>query len=261
MISRHIVAQKATDDGVDSLYVERDYVLAHIVAQLHKAAPADGGELIFKGGTALRFVHLGAEYRYSADLDFTVRNGSEADALAALATAVDGAREHAAFPVLQLSEDEKPDVLYVGPLGAKPRRIKVDIATNEYVESVEKLVMLPIWNDLPEPVPFSVYPLREIAAEKLRCVIQRLQCRDLFDIYQLTDGLGMDLADIRPLFEEKARSKSIDPAVFGQRFEERLPEYERRWGREIGDHLPGEPPRFDGVIRVVRRHLRSADLL
>ena len=75
MLTRHALTRRADTDGVDTPVVERDYVLAHVVAQLHHARPEDGGRLVLKGGTALRFVHL-PDYRYSADLDFTVLDGS-----------------------------------------------------------------------------------------------------------------------------------------------------------------------------------------
>ena len=65
MLTRHALTRRADTDGVDAAVVERDYVLAHVVAQLHRARPQDGGRLVFKGGTALRFVHFPG-YRYSA---------------------------------------------------------------------------------------------------------------------------------------------------------------------------------------------------
>jgi predicted nucleotidyltransferase component of viral defense system len=261
LITRHRITQRANDDGVDAAVVERDYVLAHIVAQLHRAALTGGGRLVFKGGTALRLVHVG-EYRYSADLDFSVLDGTSDEALAALAGVVVAAKDHAGFPLLELNTESKPMVQYIGPLQAsKPRELKVDLATDEHVETIEQLGVRPVWDDLPESVPFDVYPLGEIAAEKLRCVIQRLQCRDLFDLFQLVENLGVDLADIRPLFERKVEAKNLDPDLFPQRFEDRLPQYERRWNEEMGEHLPYDPPNFDGVIRIVRRHLRAAHLL
>ena len=73
MLTRHAITRRADHDGVDAAVVERDYVLAHIVAQLHRLQLADGARLVFKGGTALRLVHIG-DYRYSADLDFTLIN-------------------------------------------------------------------------------------------------------------------------------------------------------------------------------------------
>ena len=68
MLTRHAITRRADADSVDAAIVERDYILAHVVAQLHRATPKDGGTLVFKGGTALRLIHIG-DYRYSAELD------------------------------------------------------------------------------------------------------------------------------------------------------------------------------------------------
>ncbi len=260
MLTRHAIARRANDDGVDAVVVERDYVLAHVVAQLHLAQPDDGGQIVFKGGTALRLVYL-QDYRYSADLDFSVVGGTEASALAALATVLDAAREHAGLPQLQLTETDKPALAYVGPLGAtQPRAIKLDLSTDEHVESVAQRTMFDIWPDLPAPVFFCAYPIEEIGAEKLRCVIQRVQCRDLYDLFRLTEDLGLSLAEIRALFEEKTRAKGLDSGSFAERFEDRLARYVDRWTTEMTEHL-GDPPRFDDVVRVMRRNLRGAGLL
>jgi predicted nucleotidyltransferase component of viral defense system len=155
-----------------------------------------------------------------------------------------------------------PSLEYVGPLGAsRPRRLKIDLAVEEHVESVARgTITSGLWDDLPEAVAFDVYPLGEIAAEKLRCVIQRVQCRDLYDLHQLTHELGVDLRDIRTLFERKAWVASLDPATFPDRFEYRVARYGERWNEEMSEYVD-DPPRFDDVIRVVRRHLRAADLI
>jgi predicted nucleotidyltransferase component of viral defense system len=260
VLTRHALTRQADKDGVDASVVERDYVLAHVVAQLHHARPADGGRLVFKGGTALRFVHFD-NYRYSADLDFTVVNGSEAAAVAALDQVLDAARQHADFPHLQLSEADKPAITYVGPLqSAKARHIKLDLATDEHIESVEQRTIREIWPDLPRPAAFAVYPIEEIGAEKLRCIIQRVQCRDLFDLFRLIEEAQLSLASIWPLFERKTRAKNLDPDTFAQRFEDRIERYGSRWDAEMSEHL-AEPPRFDDVVRVVRRRLRGTGLL
>jgi predicted nucleotidyltransferase component of viral defense system len=261
VLTRHAITRRADADGVDAAVVERDYVLAHVVAQLHRAKPADRGRLVFKGGTALRFVHVG-EYRYSADLDFTVLGGSAEAATAALADVLEAARHHTEMPQLELTTADSPAIAYVGPLGAgKPRRIKLDVADDERVESVEQRTILQdVWEDLPDPVAFDVYPIEEIAAEKLRCVIQRVQCRDLYDLFRLVEDMSVSLAEVRPLFERKAEAKGLDPGSFAERFEDRATRYRRRWDEEMPEHL-ADPPRLDDVVRVVRRHLRSAGLL
>ena len=83
MLTRFAIMRRADDDGVDALVTERDYVLAHIVAQLHRAKPTNDGQLVFKGGTALRLVHF-RNYRYSADLDFTIVGANASAATASM---------------------------------------------------------------------------------------------------------------------------------------------------------------------------------
>ena len=260
MLTRHAITRRADFDGVDAAVVERDYVLAHVVAQLHRATLEVPARLIFKGGTALRLVHMG-EYRYSADLDFTILGADPTLAKTALAKTLEAAREHTGLPFLQFSKGSSPGIEYIGPLGAsKPRLIKLDISDSEIVESIEQKSILPgLWSDLPNLVPFDVYPLEEIIAEKLRCVIQRVQCRDLYDIFRLIQDTHVSLNDVRPLFERKTIAKGLDPGAFASRFEERLLRYKARWLNEMSDHLR-EPPPIDDVIRVVRRHLRGAGL-
>ncbi|MDE3008206.1 MAG: nucleotidyl transferase AbiEii/AbiGii toxin family protein [Acidobacteriota bacterium] len=198
MLTRYAITRRADSDGVNALVAERDYVLAHIVAQLHRAKPLDGGQLIFKGGTALRLVHI-ANYRYSADLDFTIIDGSVAAAVVAMTAVLNAAREHAEFPVLEFNESDGR-IAYVGPLHAgKPRYLKLDISDSEFVATVEQRTILDdVWSDLPQALPFFVYPVGEIAAEKLRCIIQRVQCRDLYDIFRLIDDMNVPLDEVVP---------------------------------------------------------------
>ncbi|HZT66513.1 MAG TPA: nucleotidyl transferase AbiEii/AbiGii toxin family protein [Acidimicrobiales bacterium] len=260
MLTRHAITRRADDDGVDATVAERDYVLAHIVAHLHLATPDDGGQVVFKGGTALRFAYI-ENYRYSADLDFTILGGSAESALKSLTNVIEAGRSHADLPHLEIVVGPMPHIAYIGPLQSEqPRSIKLDLATDEYVESVVEGTLAPIWDDLPDVLPFAIYPLEEIGAEKLRCILQRVQCRDLYDLLRLTDELGLRLADIRPLFEQKAQAKGFDPASFPQRFEDRLARYKSRWNSEMTEHL-ADPPRFDDVVRLMRRHLRAAGML
>jgi predicted nucleotidyltransferase component of viral defense system len=160
---------------------------------------------------------------------------------------LEAAIEHAGLPLLELNDGV---ISYVGPLEArKPRRIKLDISDTEVVESVEKRSILEeIWSDLPTGTPFNVCTVEEIAAEKLRCIIQRVQCRDIYDLYRLAEDVGVLFSDIRPLFERKSIAKGIDPTSFGDRFADRSGRYRSRWSSEMSEHLT-DPPRFDDVAR------------
>jgi len=54
-------------------------------------------------------------------------------------------------------------------------------------------------------VKVGVYTQHEVAAEKLRCVIQRLQARDLFNLNELFVINKVALDQIWPVFERNMR--------------------------------------------------------
>jgi predicted nucleotidyltransferase component of viral defense system len=77
MTSKAQITKIASRDGVDARVVERDFVLTHIVALV--AAHDRDQRFVFKGGTSLRLLHF-EEYRYSADLDYSIVRDGEAEA-------------------------------------------------------------------------------------------------------------------------------------------------------------------------------------
>ncbi len=85
MITRAHITRRAAQDGVPAITVERDYVLAHVVAGFATLSNDTG--LVFKGGTALRLCHID-DYRYSADLDFSLVWGSIEDGFDAITRAL-----------------------------------------------------------------------------------------------------------------------------------------------------------------------------
>lgn len=74
VFTRHALTGRADTNRVDAAVVERAYILVQ-VARLHYTQPGEWWTSVFKGGGALRFVYL-PDYRYFADLDFTVIEGS-----------------------------------------------------------------------------------------------------------------------------------------------------------------------------------------
>lgn len=252
MSSKALITKLASKDGVDARVVERDYVLAHIVA-LISSNDAEK-RLIFKGGTSLRLLHFD-DYRYSADLDYSIIKGSEAEAMTVVRSALTKGPRPAAIKQLSLTE-ASDRIVYVGPLGAE-RMIKFDLADDELVINTETRPLIKRWPDIPD-ISIAAYTTLEITAEKLRCVLQRLQCRDFLDLGLLLDG--SDLTAAVELFRRKALHKGLDPATFAEKFEKRVQSYKARWERELGEYL-GEVPHFDEVERNIRRSLRQAKLL
>ncbi len=200
MTSKGQITKIASRDGVDARVVERDYVLVHAVALI--SAHDAGRTLIFKGGTSLRLLHF-EQYRYSADLDYSVVAGNEEQARELIRGAL-AQKPPETIKQLELTEDV---ISYVGPLGA-PRTIKLDLADDELVVNTEQRPLLQQWADTPG-CNVAAYTKVEIAAEKLRCVLQRRQCRDFLDLDLL---LGeQDLVSIADLFRKKRRIAGSTP--------------------------------------------------
>ncbi|HZK15584.1 MAG TPA: nucleotidyl transferase AbiEii/AbiGii toxin family protein [Solirubrobacterales bacterium] len=254
MIHPNLIKRKADEDGLSASVVERDYVLAHTLTAISKHD--EQGQIVFKGGTALRLCHF-EDYRYSADLDFSLVGGLGVDgALQLIADALVECEETIGFPIICLTDGIPPRIEYIGPLEAKPRRLKLDLADDELVEGTVTLPIARRYEDLASH-RCLVYSLDEITAEKLRCVMQRLQCRDLYDLHELLVIHGVDAETVWPVFERKARHRNRDPGRFAARFENLTPEWERRWDRELMEYVLS-PPHFDGALRAVRRELRFA---
>lgn len=253
MIAANQVIRAADLDSVPAATVERDYILAHVLTAIVRRDTR--AQMVFKGGTAMRLCYF-EDYRYSADLDFSLVGGlTTDDALAIVRNALDDCMEAIGLPSLSLNDQAPPRIEYVGPLHHKPRRLKLDLAADELVEETTIEPIVERYADQ-EPSSCPVYTLDEMGAEKLRCVLQRLQCRDLYDLHELFLTRELDLNPIWPAFERKSRHRGLDPTTFTDRLKSNLPRYEQRWDVELSEHVQGGPPHFDGLERAVRRVLR-----
>lgn len=254
MLHRNQLTKLADNNEVDAKTVERDYVLTHVMAGISR----QGGhqDMVFKGGTALRLCFFD-DYRYSADLDFSLANGmTKQEAIAVVSAAAVDVAAAVGFPHLVVTDDGTR-IEYVGPLDGKPRDVKLDLADDEIVIDAETVPLLRRYEDQPT-ASVTAYKLEEVAAEKLRCVMQRMQARDLFDLHQLFTERGLRVDEIWRDFEAKARHRGKDPDRFGESFARRLPSWKRVWENEMETHVPaGVRPEFAAVERRVKKILRA----
>jgi len=254
MITRAHITKLASSEGVDAKTVERDYVLTHLVALIarHDAR----GALALKGGTSLRLLHF-EDYRYSADLDYSIVEGTHDGALDVIRGALDRAELDAITRLRVVDRAGSWWIHYEGPLRSE-RSIKVDISDDELVVHTNAGRLLERWPDVPDTA-VRAYTQLEVTAEKLRCIIQRFQCRDLLDLDLLLEN-GVDRIDAAALFARKAEHKGIDPRSFEAVFENKLARYRTAWSTELLQYL-SHVPHFDEAERRVRRALRQAKLI
>ena len=242
--------------------IERDYVLTQICADL---GALNDPRLVFKGGTLLRLCYF-ESYRYSADLDFSAIDGlSRAGALAIVAEAVTACRQRLELPTLNISTDDGTAawLTYVGPLSSNPRRLKLDVSDTELVETHRRVPLQTRWPDMPQAAAIEGYALDEVGAEKLRCIAERVQCRDLYDLHELLDGGHIEPLEAWELYLRKAANdlaqgkQRTSPREWAEVFARRLVSYKRLWDGELRDYIPGEISSFGNIERRVKRQLGS----
>ncbi len=261
MIAIGAITDRADNEHMPAQTIERDYVLAHLCADI---GALNDSRLVFKGGTLLRLCFF-ETYRYSADLDFSAIDGlSRSDALALIAKAATACRKRLELPSLDVSTEDGTAawVIYVGPLNSKPRMLKLDISDTELVETHQRIALQPLWPDLPDGVSIEGYTLDEVGAEKLRCIAERVQCRDLYDLLELLDGEHVEPLEAWELYLRKAANdlangnQRTPPKKWAASFERRLDAYKEQWDGELSDYLPGEIPSFRDIERRSRKLLR-----
>jgi hypothetical protein len=249
--------------------LERDYCLAWFLCALSQSdlKPI----LVFKGGTALKRCYFG-DYRFSEDLDFTLREPVPfEDIRARLERVYAAVQEQSGITFAFDREDPRAHLnsytfylRYTGPL---PRGgdVKVDITINELLafppEERPILRAYEEFSDLSENRSIFVYSLDEIATEKTIALADpaRNEPRDLYDLWHLMTNEGIQIGPLIPAicrkleFRRKA-CEGLQAAI--SRKEARLAAL---WEARLSHQMTSLPP-FEEVFRAVRRTIRQAEL-
>jgi predicted nucleotidyltransferase component of viral defense system len=262
------IQNKARAVGVRDQQMEKDYMLSWILQGIAKHSTLSK-TIVFKGGTVLKKIYF-EDYRFSEDLDFTLLDDAitNEQIFECFAEVFEYIKEEANIPLEIIDNNEHQDgginfyISYVGPLGGlgANKKVKVDISRSE------QLVFEPVLNNVfigysdQEEHQLLCYSLEEVLVEKLRCVMQRMQARDFYDIWYLLEIHNMDIEFYSAEFRQKCESKEkIDPTEFHAKLEQRLPQYKGRWQKSMADQIQ-DLPDFETVLREVMRHLKKLEL-
>ena len=248
--------------------LEKDYALSYLLAGII-ATPALRDNLILKGGTALRKGYF-ADYRFSEDLDFSLRpNQSLPD--------VDNAVQHAVRQMELLLLQRGPFDASVERLTLRDPhpgsqdaftvrvrfpaqrqalcRLKIEITRDELV--LLPPAARPLLHSYPEELAVALwcYPLEEIVAEKLRALLQsyaRLQsrgwgasrvCRDYYDLWQILRMSELELDSLPELVQQKSRHRKVTFNAPDEFFAPDLLELAHvEWDRLLRPFVPNCPP-------------------
>ena len=227
-----LIKPAAKDHGVSFEIIQKDYALSFLLSAMAQT-PGLGDKIALKGGTALKKLFY-RDYRFSEDLDFSILE------FGVLPNA-DELMQAAIQRMTALLENRGPFEVWVEPLVPSqphpgqpmtyavrvrfpddrlaPCRLRVEI-------SVDELVLLPvksysILHEYSEPYEgfMQGYALAEIAAEKLRALLQSQDqlasqgwgasriCQDYYDLWHI---LGQEkITGLPDLVARKCAARGI----------------------------------------------------
>jgi predicted nucleotidyltransferase component of viral defense system len=202
LIERREILQLAEQTSLNPHVIEKDYVLGWVLAGIY-AHEELADTWIFKGGTCLKKCFF-ETYRFSEDLDFTLRNEAQLDeaflkrvfaevgAWIYEETGIEVPADQQEFEIYRNPRGKlacQGKISYKGPVSpTRPLpRIKLDLTADE------RVVLPPVaveifhpYSDVPEEgIEVLAYDYVEAFAEKFRALGERTRPRDLYDVVNL----------------------------------------------------------------------------
>ena len=230
MIDRRELLEKARQRNLTLGMIEKDYVLGWLLFGLK-----DIRGLTFKGGTALSKIYFPETWRLSEDLDFVYMEDFQ-DITSALERVFRNIEKQSGISLRLKSQYSNPDYLqlkiqYTAVLGKN--WIKVDVTREAPIDKVTKKRLKRMYSDYPD-FRVAVETIEEIAAQKIRSLIERRKCRDFFDAWQLMK-MKLDKKKLSSLLGQKFSYKMLEfpdlPDFFPEDLDEIIGSY---WKRELG---------------------------
>jgi predicted nucleotidyltransferase component of viral defense system len=260
LIDRREILDLAAQTSLTPHVIEKDYVLGWMLAGIY-AHEELAESWIFKGGTCLKKCFF-ETYRFSEDLDFTLRSEAHIDeaflkrifaevgAWIYEETGIEIPANQQEFEIYRNPRGNlscQGKISYRGPISpTRPLpRIKLDLTADERVvlppETVE--IFHP-YSDAPEGgIEVLAYDYVEAFAEKFRALAERTRPRDLYDVVNLYRNV-----DARPeqqqflaVLREKCAFKGIELPQLAQ-IESHRDEVEAGWAGMLDHQLPALLP-------------------
>jgi predicted nucleotidyltransferase component of viral defense system len=195
-----IINRKSLRYGLST--AEKDYFLTIVAKVINESELAK--KIVFKGGTAIYHCYL-PQMRFSEDLDFT--------SLTRDITTNEVKKVLESQPFLNVKKEFtsqatiKIEKLQYSGLLAQPNSLKVEI------DFIQNIILpakeLPYKNVWGIDVKMIVMDIREIAAEKIRAMNDRVRYRDFFDFYLIMNQIKPNFSEIFNLIKQKEVRKII----------------------------------------------------
>jgi predicted nucleotidyltransferase component of viral defense system len=261
ILSRSELHRLANREKVALGVLEKDYVLTEVLKSLSQL-PELEGLFIFKGGTALRKIYF-PDWRYSEDLDFTVRRNMTGEELRQILDTWYRQVEQSSRILLTTRMLHKPDgyarvrTQFVSSL-AYPAMIYMDLSFDEplCLEPQFRKVLTAPFPD--EDRSVRVYPLEELMAEKMRSLVERGKSRDYYDVWRLLkeQRSRMDLELLGTVLAKKLKHKGLRVTTAADFLPGNPAAIKRYWDKDLGQQVVALPP-LEDVLNELKQMLDS----
>ncbi|MFH1744583.1 MAG: nucleotidyl transferase AbiEii/AbiGii toxin family protein [bacterium] len=183
---------------------EKDYFLAIVSKIVYDSHLKE--KIVFKGGTAIHHCYLD-QFRFSEDLDFGSLDKTIAiDEVKSVLEKHDFLKikkEYVSSATIKLEK-----VQYIGPLElANSLKLEIDFLQNIVLPPLD-LEYKNIWGVRTKA---RVMDIKEIVAEKIRAMNDRIRYRDFYDFTMILLKFKIDLKEILQLVKKKEVRKNISP--------------------------------------------------
>lgn len=282
MIRQKEIIDKAREWKVPPDTVDKDYILGHILSLMTKYY---SDELVFKGGTCLRKCYFD-NYRFSEDLDFSSIAPNFILEQEVLENQLTFLQEEIQIPLYVeaveriLSNNSlkafKVYIKYWGANHSKNKRplphtrwqgrVKLEISIDELLirDTSKREILHPFTDDLCGDTFIFCYNLDEIAAEKIRALVQRSYTapRDFYDLYYITESYkDSHWRNLKPLVIKKMQHKNMSLASFSRLMEaEKVESVKNAWKASIAHqiHMPDQPSAdlmIESVLEDIKKYI------
>ena len=259
MIVKDEILAFADETGLTPNVVEKDYVLGWLLAAVN-SNPVLSQSWVFKGGTCLKKCYF-ETYRFSEDLDFTLRDQSHIKETVLKEQFVSISEWLYEETGIEIPSDRLVFDIYANPRGGQScqgrvyyrsyfskgkhslPKIKLDLTADEVLvmPSTRRPVFHP-YSDMPQDGIFvDSYDYPEVFGEKVRALGERGRPRDLYDVINLfrNDNLPAS-AVIQDILSQKCDYKGIGIPDLDE-IEKYRDEMSQNWAPMLAHQLPKLP--------------------
>lgn len=247
--------------------IEKDYIISWILIGLSESNLKK--DLIFKGGTCLKKCFI-PDYRFSEDLDFTLRTTISMDKIIEEFSKISQNILSQSGVVINIDENNIFDhkntftffINYKGPLPArKGKRIKTDCTIKEIIvnnSDERNIITYPEFIDLPINKTIFTYNIEEIGSEKIIALLDnaRNEPRDLYDIWYLSYNKFIIIYELKSIIEKKCEFRKIHLSNIMKNLELKKSRLRKTWQSRLENQIL-YLPEFETVYRYVKRELRQ----